>query len=847
MQVLKFGGSSVGTTDAISKVIAIVKPRVQNTPTIIVVSAMSGVTDQLVLLAQTAVQGNEGYKTIIQSLSEKHEDSVRNLLPASQQLKTLSIVKELIQEIETHCAELFHQGVFSLYMQDQLMSYGEILSSKIIAAAFESEGVDQEWLDSRAMIKTNSTYSSAVVERVLTNQTIQQYFAKSSNQHALYIAPGFIASNAAGHTTTLGRGGSDYTAAIYAAALNASILEIWTDVSGMMTADPRIVPHAKAIPKISYHEAMELSHFGAKIIYPPTILPVMQAHIPIWIKNTFEPEHPGTLIENASPKDNHFIRGISSIKDICLLSLEGAGMVAIPGFTKRLFDALAKKQISIILITQSSSEHSISVGVSIQDTHLAKIAVDAEFEEEINIQLLEPLIIEKELSIIAIVGEQMRNHPGVSGKMFTVLGANGINIRAIAQGSSEKNITAVIEAHDVHKAMNLLHEAFFESAYKQVNVYIAGAGNVGSKLIEQIKQQAANLQSTLRLQINILGVANSKKHLINLKGIDLGNSNNLTDSNNTHSSHWMDQLAAASSSTIHAGTIQEYVAAIVHHNLPNTIFVDITANATVADTYAQLLSKGISVVACNKIACSSPYVHYAKLKSLAQHHHAAFLFETNVGAGLPIVSTLNDLIHSGDTIHKIEAVLSGTLNFVFNHYTGGTDGKTFAQVVKQAQDEGYTEPDPRLDLGGTDVMRKILILAREAGHPLEMEDIVNESFLPAPCFNGSVADFYIELEKQEPHFKQLYDAAEAAGCKLKFIAKFEKDANGKMNGMATAKVGLQHIQPSSDFYHLYGKDNLVLFYTQRYPELPMVIKGAGAGADVTASGVFADIIRAARA
>jgi aspartokinase/homoserine dehydrogenase 1 len=527
------------------------------------------------------------------------------------------------------------------------------------------------------------------------------------------------------------------------------------------------------------------------------------------------------------------------------LSLEGAGMVGIPGFTKRLFDALAKKQISIILITQSSSEHSISVGVSMQDTHLAKIAVDAEFEEEINSQLLEPLIIEKELAIIALVGEQMRNHPGVSGKMFTVLGGNGINIRAIAQGSSEKNITAVIEAHDVHKAMNLLHEAFFESTHKQVNVFIAGVGNVGSKLIEQIKLQAANLQSTLRLQIKIAGIANSKKHLINLKGIDLGHSNNLTDSNNTHSSHahdWSDQLAVASS-----GTIQDYVAAILNHNLPNSIFVDVTAHATVADNYAQLLSKGISVVACNKIACSSPYVHYANLKSLAQNHHAAFLFETNVGAGLPIVSTLNDLIRSGDTIKKIEAVLSGTLNFVFNHYEGGKDGKTFARVVKQAQDEGYTEPDPRLDLGGTDVMRKILILAREAGHPLEMESIKNESFLPASCFNGSVADFYTELEKQEPHFKQLYDAAAAAACKLKFIAKFESHAKEKMNGMATAKVGLQHIQPSSDFYHLYGKDNLVLFYTERYPELPLVIKGAGAGADVTASGVFADIIRAARA
>jgi len=853
MQVLKFGGSSVGTTDAISKVIAIVKARVQTTPTIVVVSAMSGVTDQLVLLGQTAAQGNEAYQTMIQNLDQKHEDAVCALLPTAQQANALSMVKALIQEIESHCSSIFNDRVLTLHMQDCLMSYGEILSSKIIAAVFEAEGVDQVWLDSRAMIKTNSTYSSAVVDRALTNQTIQAYFTNPANQHALYMAPGFIASDAAGHTTTLGRGGSDYSGAIYAASINASILEIWTDVSGMMTADPRIVNNAKEIPRISYHEAMELSHFGAKIIYPPTILPVMHARIPLWIKNTFEPAHPGTLIENESPKDSNVIRGISSIKDICLLSLEGAGMVAIPGFTKRLFDALAKKQISIIIITQSSSEHSISVGVSVQDTHLAKIAVDAEFEEEINLQLLEPLIIEKELSIIAIVGEQMRNHPGVSGKLFSVLGNNGINIRAIAQGSSEKNITAVIEAQDVHKAINLLHEAFFETAYKQVHVFIAGAGNVGRKLIEQIKQQVSNLQSTLRLQINIVGIANSKQHLINLKGIDLGHSNysihnssdsnNLSDSSKSHSSHWSEQLAAASSRNNHAATIQDFVKAIVNHNLPNSIFVDVTADATVADSYAQLLSKGISVVACNKIACSSPYAHYAKLKSLAQNHHAAFLFETNVGAGLPIVSTLNDLIRSGDQVNKIEAVLSGTLNFVFNHYAGGKDGKTFAQVVKQAQEEGYTEPDPRLDLGGTDVMRKILILAREAGYPLEMESIENESFLPAACFNGSVADFYTELEKQEPHFKKLYDAAEAAGCKLKFIAKFEKDSNGK----ATAKVGLQHIQPSSDFYHLYGKDNLVLFYTNRYPELPLVIKGAGAGADVTASGVFADIIRAARA
>jgi len=816
MQVLKFGGSSVGSAEAIEKVIAIVTESIKKEPTIVVVSAMSGVTDQLLMLAQSASQGNEAYKTIIQNLEQKHLDAVRALLPIQQQSATLSMVKQLLNDLESNCDGLFMLKELSMRMQDKIISFGEILSSKIISAAFEARGVKQQWVDSRNLIKTDSKYFSAVVNKELTDKTIQAYFAATENNHFdVYMAPGFIASDKDGNTTTLGRGGSDYTGAIFAAAIKASALEIWTDVSGMMTADPRMVSNAKEIPQISYQEAMELSHFGAKIIYPPTIQPVMYSNIPVWIKNTFEPSHPGTIIENHSPEDGNFIRGISSIKDLCLLSLEGAGMVGIPGFSKRLFDALAKKLINVILITQSSSEHSICVGVNVQDAHVAKLAVDAEFEQEINTQKVEPLIIEKDLSIIALVGEQMRNHPGVSGKMFGVLGRNGINVRAIAQGSSEKNITAVIAASDVKKAINVLHEEFFETSYKQINVYIAGAGNVGGKLIDQIQKQVDYLKKSLRLQINIVGIANSKRQLINVEGINLSN--------------WKEQLTNAT-----AGGIQEYVQVIIDNNLRNSVFVDVTAHEAVANVYAQLLEKAVSVVACNKIACSSPYANYAKLKSLARQYNAAFLFETNVGASLPIIGTLNDLVRSGDSINKIEAVLSGTLNFVFNNY----DGKSsFASVVRQAQAEGYTEPDPRLDLGGTDVMRKIMILAREAGQKIEMEDITNNAFLPTSCFNGSVEDFYAEMEKQEAHFKKIYDAAAAEGCKLKFVASYE---NGK------AKVGLQHIQPSSDFYHLYGKDNLVLFYSMRYPELPLVIKGAGAGADVTASGVFADIIRAAR-
>lgn len=814
MQVLKFGGSSVASADNMNKVVDIVQKAIEKEPVILVVSALGGITDNLLHTGELASKANEEYKTLLKDMENRHLETVRVLLPIQQQSATLSLVKQQFNELEGICDGVFLLGELSARTKDRIVSYGELLSSMMISARFQSMGIDQHWLDSRKLISTNTNHGNAVVDFVHTEKNIQDYL--QAHKHQLYVAPGFISSDANGNTTTLGRGGSDYTGAIYAAATTASALEIWTDVSGMMTADPRLVQNAKPIQRISYQEAMELSHFGAKIIYPPTIQPVMKKHIPVWVKNTFAPDDFGTLIENESAVTaDSFIRGISSINRISLLSLEGSGMVGIPGFSKRLFEALAQEKVNVILITQSSSEHSICVGINEADTEKAKRSIDQVFDHEIQSGKVDPLKVETGLSIVALVGEQMKSHPGVSGKMFGALGRNGINVRAIAQGSSEKNISAVLSSKDVKKAINVLHEEFFETTYKQLNVFIAGTGNVGGKLIGQIQQQFKYLQDTLRLQIQITGLANSKKILLNEEGLALDS--------------WKEDLQQAPNGSIH-----DFVEQICSKNLRNSVFVDVTANAEVAGVYAALLAKSVSVVACNKIAASSSYASYKKLKSLSREFNTSFLFETNVGAGLPVIGTLNDLLRSGDTVNKIQAVLSGTLNFVFNNYDAT---KPFASVVKQAQEEGYTEPDPRLDLGGTDVMRKIMILAREAGQQLEMDDISNEYFLPASCFEGTVADFYAEMEKQEAHFQAIYKAAAAKNCKLKFVATYE---NGK------ASVGLQHIPAESDFYHLYGKDNLVLFYTNRYPEQPLVIKGAGAGADVTASGVFADIIRVAR-
>ena len=813
MQVLKFGGSSVASAENINKVVDILLTRSNKERTIVVVSAFGGITDQLLAAAQSAAGNNESYKTILQEIEQRHLDTVKELLPVTQQSSALSLTKKLCNETEDLCNGIFLLGELSERTKDKLVSYGELLSSKIIAAKLKSAGANTEWKDSRELITTNSHFGAAQVAFSATNKKCREYF--SSTDASIIILPGFIASDANGNTTTLGRGGSDYTAAIIAAAVDATVLEIWTDVSGMMTADPRIVNNFKLIPQVSYEEAMELSHFGAKVIYPPTIQPVMSKHIPVRIKNTFAPEEEGTVIQNESMKNGSPIRGISSINKISLISLEGSGMAGIPGFSKRLFEALANKKINVILITQSSSEHSICVGIETSSVSEAKQAVDETFAYEIETKKVEPLIVENDLSIVAVVGDNMKSHPGIAGKMFNALGKNGINIRAITQGSSERNISAVIAVRDVVKAVNVLHEEFFETTYKQVHLYIAGAGNVGGKLMAQLHQQLNYLKTSLRLNIKIVGLANSKKALLNEEGIDLNN--------------WREQLNNAAPTSL-----EKYIETAISKNLRNTIFVDVTASELVAATYNKMLQKSIAVVACNKIACSSVYPYYLQLKESAREYNAKFMFETNVGAGLPIIGTLNDLISSGDRINKMEAVLSGTLNFVFNNYDGK---KSFASVVKQAQEEGYTEPDPRLDLSGKDVMRKIMILAREAGEKIEMEDISNNSFMPESCMQGSVENFYTEMEKQEAHFKSIYAEAAAAGNKLKFVASF---ANGK------AAVGLQQINAQHDFFQLYGKDNVILFYTDRYSLQPLVIKGAGAGAEVTASGVFADIIRAAK-
>jgi aspartokinase/homoserine dehydrogenase 1 len=813
MQVLKFGGTSVASAENIQKSIAIVAAAAKQNLVVMIVSALGGTTDILIGAGRAAASAQPTYRDTLAQLEQRHLTAAQGLLTGEALTAESEAINTSFADLQHFCEGIFALGELSTRTLDKLMSYGELLSSRLIAAAAKVQGLDAVWADARQLIRTNSRFGMAEVDMPTTEAQVTGF--KTQNPAQIWVVPGFIASDAQGLTTTLGRGGSDYTAALLAAALDAEVLEIWTDVSGMMTADPRLVRSARPIARISYQEAMELSHFGAKVLYPPTIQPVMRRGIPLWIKNTFAPDDYGTLVEVEPPRAATVVQGISSIGNLALLNLEGSGMVGIPGFSMRLFAALARERINVVLITQSSSEHSICVGVNEQDATPAQIAVDEEFAVEIAAGRIEPLRPERGLAIVALVGENMKDHPGISGKLFGALGQNGVNIRAIAQGASEKNISTVIRATDVRKAINVLHEAFFEATYKQVNLFILGPGNVGGKLLEQLANQQAHLLEKLGVQLRVVAIASSRHCLVNEEGLDL--------------TEWPAKLAEAPPQSL-----EEYTQLIISRNLRNSIFVDVTANAEAALCYPALLEKSVAVVACNKVAASSDYASYACLKRLSKEYNTSFLFETNVGAALPVIGTLNDLTRSGDVVRRMEAVLSGTLNFVFNNYDGT---RPFAEVVRQAQTEGYTEPDPRLDLSGTDVARKILILAREAGQVMEMSDIEIETFLPPACLEGDVEAFYTQMAAHEAHFRALYDAANAAGKRLKFVARYN---DGK------AAVGLQQVAPGHDLYDLRGKDNVVLFYTDRYVDQPLVVKGAGAGAEVTASGVFADIIRAAR-
>lgn len=814
MKVLKFGGSSVAHAQNILMVENIIKKESSKGQIAVIVSALHGVTDQLIKAAEYASVKNEMYIQTIRDLEERHLNLVKELIPVLEQSAWLSFVKKHFNDLED-----IYNGISVLCeltdkIKDKIASYGEFLSSHIIAARLQQEGLDCLWMNSADLIKTDSNFTHAKVDFNKTENNVKNFFSEHLNQ--IIIGPGFIASDEKNNATTLGRGGSDYTASIIAAAIHAKELQIWTDVSGMMTADPRLASQAKPIVEISYHEAMELSHFGAKVLYPPSIQPVMVKNIDLYIKNTFAPDAQGTLITHhpkvAEGEKQQIAVGISNMSHIALLTLEGSGMVGIPGISAKLFQCLSQEKINVILITQGSSEHSITIAINEKDTFHAENAINSAFSDDINLERVYPVKIETGLSIVALVGENMKSKSGVSAKMFGCLGNNGINIRAIAQGSSERNISIVISETDSKKAVNVLHEEFFESEIKQIHLYICGTGNVGSKLIQQIYDQNAYLQENFSINLRIAGISNSRNMIFSNQGI-------------SHKDYlnWKEQSDNAS--------VQEFAREIINRNLRNSVFVDVTASAEVPEVYESLLKRSINIVACNKIAASSDFEKYKSLKNTARNHNCSFYFETNVGAGLPVIGTINDLIKSGDKIISIQAVLSGTLNFVFNQYDGS---RTFSEVVAQAQQEGYTEPDPRLDLSGTDVARKILILAREAGYPLQFEDIENTGFLPEECMQGSVEDFYDKLTQYEGHFKSLLNSAQDNGKILKYTAEFK---NGK------AKVGLRHVASDSDLFHLYGKDNIVMFQTLRYSEQPLVVKGAGAGAEVTASGVFADIIR----
>lgn len=813
MVVLKFGGTSVGSAESLKLVRDIVSKKSESDQLVVVVSALGGVTNNLVSCANLAATGNESYEDILKEIEKRHIELCDTLLPVSQRSSTITKVKLLLNDLEDICRGVFLIQELSPRSSDQILSFGERLSSVIINEYFTAGNLNSQLHDPRTMIKTDAQYGNAVVDQELSFSNIKEAFKRAAQVN---VCPGFLASsNVDNYTTTLGRGGSDYSAALFAAALEADELEIWTDVSGMMTTNPKLVSLAHPIRHLSYEEAMELSHFGAKVIYPPTIQPVLDAEIPIRIKNTFASDDEGTLISKGGDPNGHFIKGISSIDDVALCTLSGSGMVAVPNFSYRLFSALSREAVNVIMITQASSEHTITVGIDRKDTERARKSIEAEFENEIRLRKVNPLDVETELSIIALVGSRMKQQVGVSANLFDTLSHNGVNVKAIAQGSTELNISVVVDKKNLAKSLNSLHESFFLSDLRKFNIFMIGVGNVGKVFLEQIKKQQDFLQKAFKITLNVCGLSNSRKMVFSDESINLDN--------------WADLLEADGEPM----SLEAFKERMVDMNLRNSIFIDSTASEEVPNLYEEILTHSISVVTPNKVACSSDFDTYLGLKKTATKYQARFLFETNVGAGLPVISTVSDLLKSGDRIHKIQAVLSGTLNFLFNVYDGS---QKFSDVVKLAKEEGYTEPDPRIDLSGVDVMRKILILARESGYKLELDDIKSEPFVPEECMNtDSLEEFYDKLDEYDHVFKEMVEKAQAEGKRIKYVASFDSDKN--------ATTGLEMFSVEHPFYELQGKDNIVLFHTHRYDEQPLVVKGAGAGAAVTASGIFADVMR----
>ena len=808
MKVMKFGGTSVGSVKSILSLKEIVEAEARTQPVIVVVSALDGITDKLIATSQMAKQGDEHYREEFDAMVKRHHQMIDTIITDDKKRVDLfNNVDQLFDQLKSIFYGVYLIHDLSKKTEDTIVSYGERLSSHIVAAMVKN-GIR---MNSRDFIRTEKKLGKHVIDADLTTQLVKETF-KDINDKSVYVVPGFIARDRDTHeTTNLGRGGSDYTASILAAVLNAEVLEIWTDVDGFMTADPKVIKSAYTINELSYVEAMELCNFGAKVIYPPTIYPVCVKNIPIKVKNTFNPEHPGTLIKAKIEDDNKPIKGISSIKGTSLITVTGLSMVGVIGVNRRIFTTLANKGISVFMVSQASSENSTSIGVRDEDAEAAAEVLNAEFAKEIETGAMYPMQVESGLATIAIVGENMKQTPGIAGKLFGTLGRSGISVIACAQGASETNISFVVDGRFLRKSLNVLHDSFFLSEYKVLNLFICGIGTVGGMLLEQIRTQQQFLMQSRRLKLNVVGISDVDNFVLDRDGIDLDNYEKIL-------------RAGFPANTEH---MKEE---IVKMNIFNSVFVDCTASRQIASLYQTFLEHNISVVAANKIAASSDYDSYLKLKQTARDRGVWFRYETNVGAGLPIIGTINDLCNSGDKILKIEAILSGTLNFIFNEIAADVP---FSETVRRAKEQRYSEPDPRIDLSGTDVIRKLVILTREAGYKVEQEDVEKHLFVPDSYFEGSIDDFWKRLPELDADFEARRKVLEAENKRWRFVATME---NGKTN------VALKEVPYGHPFYGLEGSNNIVLLTTERYKEYPMLIQGYGAGAAVTAAGVFANIM-----